>query len=173
MSPDSVGSLISEGLFGIVIGPSGTGNTALMRKVCSSDPEGILYLEVFDPRNIAQDLGTAVGMVQQPTSPIDLLLTHLSGDSYAQYHKIPSDESGLQYVHAGLEKQAIKYKAKYNRTPVLIIDGVHLVAKKNRYMFVDLVDRAKYLANARTLKIVLVSSEGIVMPLWRHLPDQD
>ena len=32
-------------------------------------------------------------------------------------------------------------------------------------MFVDLVDRAKYLANARTLKIVLVSSEGIVMPL--------
>ena len=69
-------------------------------------------------------------MVQQPTSPIDLLLTHLSGDSYAQYHKIPSDESGLQYVLAGLEKQAIKYKAEYNRTPVLIIDGVDLVAKR-------------------------------------------
>ena len=49
VSPDSVGSLISEGLFGIVIGPSGTGKTALMRKVCSSDPEGILYLEMFDP----------------------------------------------------------------------------------------------------------------------------
>ena len=65
------------GLFGVVIGPSGTGKTALIRKICSSDPKGVLYVEVFDPKYLGKDLGTEVGMVQQPTSPIDLLFTYL------------------------------------------------------------------------------------------------
>ena len=129
-----------DGLFGIVIGPSGTGNTALMRKICRSDPKGVLYFEVFDPLCLAQDLGTAVGMVQQLTSPIDLLLTYLSGDSYVQYHKVPSGELGMQYVLAGLEEQTLKYKSKHARTPVLIIDGVDLVAKENMKMYVQLID---------------------------------
>jgi archaellum biogenesis ATPase FlaH len=163
--PGAMVDLSGKGLFGIVIGPSGTGKTALVRRMCNRDPKGILYFEVFDPRCIAQDLGTVVGMVQQPTSPIDLLFMYISGNSYAQYHKIPSGELGMQYVLAGLEKQALKYKAKHDRTPVLVIDGVDLLAKRNKTMFIDLIDRAKYLANSRALRIILVSSEGSVMPL--------
>ena len=84
----------------------------------------------------------------------------------AQYHKIPKDPSGsIHYVLTRLEKQAEKYKSKHGRTPVLVIDGIDLLAKRNKEMFVDLVDRAKYLANSSTLKIILVSSEGSVMPL--------
>ena len=165
VSDDGIGEP-GLGLFGVVIGPSGTGKTALIRKICSSDPKGVLYVEVFDPNYLGKDLGTEVGMVQQPTSPIDLLFTYLSGDSYAQYHKIPKDPSGsMHYVLARLEEQAKKYKSKHGRTPVLVIDGIDLLAKRNKMLFIDLVDRAKHLANSRTLKIIFVSSEGSVIPL--------
>jgi hypothetical protein len=166
--PHSVEGLSSEGLFGIVIGPSGTGKTALVRKMCSSDPEGVLYFEVFDPRCLAQDLGTAVGMVQQPTSPIDLLFTYLSGDSCAQYHKIPSGELiGNAICPCRTRRTSAKV---HDRTPVLVIDGVDLLAKENKMLFILLFDRAKYLANSHALKIILVSSEGSVMPLFMVTP---
>ena len=41
---------------GIVIGPSGSGKTSLIRKICRSKPEGMLYVEVFAPRRLAQNL---------------------------------------------------------------------------------------------------------------------
>ena len=54
--------------------------------------------------------------------------------------KIPSGELGIQYILAGLEEQALNYKSKHARTPVLVIDGVDLVAKENMKMFVQLID---------------------------------
>ena len=40
-----------------------------------------------------------------------------------------------------------------------------MLAKRNKYAFVDVIDRAKYLANSGMLRIVFVSSEGSVLPL--------
>jgi late competence protein required for DNA uptake (superfamily II DNA/RNA helicase) len=71
----------------------------------------------------------------------------------------------MQYVLAGLEEQALKYKSKHDRTLVLVIDGagdiliiydgVDLLAKENKMLFIHLIDRAKYLANSHALKIIL------------------
>ena len=47
--------------FGVVIGPSGTGKIAMLRKVCRRRLEGVLYYEVFDPVCFAQDLGKRLG----------------------------------------------------------------------------------------------------------------
>ena len=76
-----------------------------------------------------------------------------------------SDPEGFLYFYvlAGLEEQALKYKSKHARTPVLIIDGVDLVANENTKMYVQLIDQAKYIANARALKIILVSSERLLL----------
>ena len=46
-----------------------------------------------------------------------------------------------------------------------MIDGVDLLAKDYKQVFLKVVDRAKFLSNSRTLKVILVSSEGSVMPL--------
>ena len=57
------------------------------------------------------------------------------------------------------------FKKKFERIPTFVIDGVDLIAKKDSHMFIDLVDRAKHLANSCTLQVVFVSSEGHVLPL--------
>ena len=156
---------VEDNLFGVVIGPSGTGKTALLRKMCCRDLEGILYLEICDPRYISLDLRDAVGMIQTPTWPIDLAFTYVSGDLYAQYHKIPSDYSGVTYVLQEITKHANQFKSKHGRMPALVIDGIDLVATKDETAFLDLVDRAKFFANSGIIKLVFVSSEGSVVPL--------
>ena len=57
-----------------VIGPSGMGKTAMMRKLCCRHPEGVLYYEVFNPVCFAQDLGKAAGMIQRPKGIVDFIL---------------------------------------------------------------------------------------------------
>ena len=91
-------------------------------------------------------------------------LTYLTLNSYPQYHVIPRDESAIAYVFDKIGEQAEKFKSKHGRAPVLVIDGIDLLAKKYRGVL-DVVDRAKFLSNTRTVKVILVSSEGSVMPL--------
>ena len=46
-----------------------------------------------------------------------------------------------------------------------MIDGVDLQAKDYKQVFLKVVDRVKFLSNSHTVKVILVSSEGSVMPL--------
>ena len=91
--------------FGVVIGLSGTGKTAMLRKLCCHRPEGVLYYEVFDPVCFAQNLGKTAGMIQRPKGIIDFLyLPH--PNLYPQYHMIPSDESAIAHVLDKIGEQA-------------------------------------------------------------------
>jgi hypothetical protein len=50
---------------------------------------------------------------------------------------------------------------------VLVIDAADFVAKKNTKLFLDLQNFAKVCADMGMLRVVYVSSEGIVLPLLR------
>ena len=156
--------------FGVVLGPSGTGKTTIVRRLCARYRHGIIYHEVFDPRSLKDDLAKAVGMVTEPKNLVDLLLPYVS-HNYRQYHVLPDDNDkglaglGVSYVLDEIAKAGRRFKSRHGSTPVLILDGVDLIAKLNPDAFIVLVDRAKFLANEGTLRVVLVSSEGSVMPL--------
>ena len=158
--------------FGVVLGPSGTGKTTIVRRLCARYRHGFIYHEVFDPRSLTDDLAKAVGMVTEPKNLVDLLLAYVS-HNYRQYHVLPDDNDkdkglaglGVSYVLDEIAKAGKRFKSRHGSIPVLILDGVDLIAKFNPDAFIVLVDRAKFLANEGTLRLVLVSSEGSVMPL--------
>ena len=158
--------------FGVVLGPSGTGKTTIVRRLCARYRHGIIYHEVFDPRSLKDDLAKAVGMVTEPKNLVDLLLAYVS-HNYRQYHVLPDDNDkdkglaglGVSYVLDEIAKAGRRFKSRHGSTPVLILDGADLIAKHSPDAFIMLVDRAKFLANEGTLRVVLVSSEGSVMPL--------
>ena len=115
------------------------------------------------------ELATACGLILGPQGVFDLLMSFIPGGRYVHYHQLPRElPVAVSYVLDVVAEQAQRFKAKHGFTPCLFIDGVDLLAKKDAQAFIDLVDRAKYLANNDTLKIILVSSEGsILQPLQK------
>ena len=125
--------------------------------MCRDHPNGVLYMEVFDPLSLTEELAKAVGMVVSPNNQIDLALSYIS----SHYHNLPEDPAqGVTYVLDCLAEQCGKYTEEHGCTPCLVINGVDLMAKANPEVFVHLVNHAKYLGN-----LCSISSEGSVVPL--------
>ena len=104
-----------------------------------------------------------------PKSVLDSLLRFVPGGRYVHYHQLPTTlHVAISYVLDQVVEQALHFKAKYGFSPCLFIDGVDLLGKNNPEAFIHLVDRAKYLANRDTLRLILVSSEGSILPLLQQ-----
>ena len=71
--------------------------------------------------------------------------------------------AGLAIIIRVLSQVANQYKMKYGKVPVCI-NGVDLLAKRNSVLCEALITLTKVLANAETLKLVLVSSKSTIMP---------
>lgn len=76
---------------------------------------------------------------------------------------------GINQVIGVLTKAATKYISKYGKAPVLFIDGIDILAKREEELCKTLITQAKILANGSKIKIVLISSEGTILPLMKEL----
>ena len=161
----SVRETPSMSLFGILVGPSGTGKTVAITHLCNEFPQGIMYCEVREPLAFPATLATEVGMKLGASDLFDLVLNYISTE-YALYHKIPQDSfQALNYVISTIQKSAKVFKKAYGYAPTLFIDGADLLAKNDEKIMKHLISHAKILSNEKILRIVLISSEGSVVPL--------
>ena len=125
----------------------------------------MLYYEIDVAETFSKGLGQEIGMKLSATKTFDLFLGYVS-QAYCHYHVLPEDKfAAFQRVIEVLEEAAIKYKKKYSRIPVIFIDGVDILAKYNEQLCEVLVTLAKILANNNKVRLVLISSEGTIMPL--------
>ena len=150
------------GAFGVILGPSGTGKTHATRVACNVDPSYIIYCEIYEPRVAAQELARAAGFIHEGF--LDVIFGRVGKPAY----RIPEDKKeAVSHVldTVGLRAQYLKKKEKMIFPPCFVIDGMDLITKYDAEVFKAIVDMAKFWANRRGLNIVLVSSEGHVMPL--------
>ena len=155
--------------FGVVIGPSGSGKTSAIQDMCCKYPEGALYYEIGEPDNFISALSKEIGMKTLPTTFIDLALSYVS-TSYCHYHQLlESQVAGLDMVLKVLSDVAKLYTRKSGKVPLLCINGVDVLAKRNEKLCSALISLAKLMASTNILKVVLVSSEGTIMPFLEKL----
>ena len=103
-------------------------------------------------------LSNEVGMKTSPTMVLDLFLGHISM-RYQLYHILPGKQlPGLDMVMQVLTHTASAYTKSSEKIPVLFIDGVDLLAKRNTDLCSALISLAKILANSKKIKIVLVQT---------------
>lgn len=156
--------------FGLIVGPTGTGKTVLVSDLCNQYPEGVLFYEVREPKTFASGLARAVSMKISPSNVIDLVLGYFSA-SYFMYYRLSNEtqEESMDIIFETLEAAATKFISVKGATPTLFIDGSDLLAKHERKLFEHLVSHAKRIANDGVLCVVLVSSEGSILPLIQEL----
>ena len=154
--------------FGVIIGPSGSGKTQAVRELSNNFPRGDLYYEITEPSGFVRSL-KEMGMKLKPTIFLDLVLNYIS-ESYCHYHVLPKCQlDGIDYTIGVLENAAMRYTKKYGEVPVLFVDGVDILTKRDAKLCHTLLTRVKILANGNKLKVVLVSSEGTIISLLKKL----
>ena len=156
----------SLGLVGVVFGPAGTGKSNVVRTVCRSNKEGVIYMEIGSPRQFPYHLAKACGVPVEPNW-WDAVVAKLFGPTFQTYVSLPSsDQDALALVLPIIAEGAKAYKTENESIPVLFIDGVDILAKEeDNRLYVNLVDWAKKCANEDSLRIVLVCSDSHVLVL--------
>ncbi|XP_019852082.1 PREDICTED: uncharacterized protein LOC109581991 [Amphimedon queenslandica] len=154
----------TEKKFGVILGPTGTGKTHVIREAHRWHPKGSLYFETDGVPLFAKELAEATGIRIEPTL-LSVVLSKFFPSSPG-YYPLPSDfiDSMVSVIRI-LAQRAAVFKEKHGRSPCLFIDAVDLLAKDNHAAFVKLVEIAKKLANDGNLRIIFGCSEGHVMPL--------
>ena len=76
---------------------------------------------------------------------------------------------GLDEVLGVVVNVAKSYCQKYGKVPVVCIDSIDLLAKRDKQLCETLIALAKVLANRNLLELVLKSSEGAIMPFLEVL----
>jgi hypothetical protein len=148
--------------YALVVGESGTGKSTAVRDVIRAlpTPKGAIYFTAPElVESFSSELARAVGCVPRFNS-LASVLSRRRG-------QVPQGAAAWPELRRALKAAAASFRARYARPAVLVIDAADLVAKKDPAFFRDLQDFAKGCADAGSLRVVFVSSEGAALPLMR------
>ena len=79
-----------EKQFGIIVGLTGTGKSAIVRNMCYRFPEGVIYCEVNEPRSFVQDFAEEINLKIVPSNVFDITLEKYSS-KYTMYYPLEED----------------------------------------------------------------------------------
>ena len=154
--------------YALVVGESGTGKSTAVRAAVRSlpHPKGAIYFSA--PENMVtfhSDLEEATGYFR-PFDPLASFSNWWGGQNL----NVGSSSdmlSGWAAPRKALKLAADAFRMKHGRPAVLVIDAADYIAKQEPIFFARLQDFAKVCADAGSLRIVFVSSEGVALPLMK------
>jgi ABC-type oligopeptide transport system ATPase subunit len=154
----------------VIVGENGTGKSTAVRQAVRAlgVPKGVVY---FDAPELLPEfssrLAETVGFSTDVIDPWGALRRWASRTTREETDPRLKEEpvaTWMKVKHA-LEATADAYKAKHGRPMTLVIDAADLVAKESETFFGRLQEFAKKCADKKTMSVVFVSSEGVVLPL--------
>ena len=144
--------------FGIIIGPPGSGKTAVIRKLCNEYPRGSLYLEATNTE-VPEELAKAIGfprMVDAPT--MEESMFSFINSIFHYRVTLPQDRKvALEHVLEILRERSSlssDYWSPGDRVR-LIIDGCDFIAKYQPELYKCLLDQAKVVVNEKAFNTIL------------------
>jgi hypothetical protein len=153
----------------LVVGGSGTGKSTAVRSALRSLPwpAGAVYYScpALASSSFSAGLASASGYFR----PFDPLASFYEwwGGQVLQEGGGAAGDALWGVLYAQLQVAAAAYQARHGRPAVLVLDAADYVAKLQPELFHSLQSFAKECADGGALRMVLVSSEGVALPLMR------
>ena len=92
-------------------------------------PQGVIYVEITEPKSLPEQLAFKMGMRLGPTDVVDVFLGYLSS-GYKHYYELPPDPLiAFDFVIETFKGAARRYKAKSGNILTIFIGGIDLLAK--------------------------------------------
>ena len=99
---------LNDKQFGVIVGPTGTGKTEIVRTMCNKIPEGVLYHEVVESKSFTENLARELNMKIAPSNFLDIVLGYFS-TIYTMYYSLPVDRvKALDVIIEELKSAALK-----------------------------------------------------------------
>lgn len=152
--------------FGVMVGPTGMGKTSIVRQQCHKFPMGVLYYKIVEPKTFTTRLADELDMKISSPNIFDLILSYFSSTFALHYAIHMNQADALDVVMDVLRSASLRLPWQ---NPTLFMDGADLLSKTEKDTFIRLLIPAKALANEGILTIVLVSSEGSVVPVIQEV----
>ena len=151
----------------VIVGENGTGKSTAIRKMISTLDCGAVYfncpetassfsirlLRTIGYRPSIDFIGGVLRRVEMKTKEEGIV--DLNSEPYSTWILVSSM----------LIKVGTKFRTKYNRPMVLVIDSADVLAKTNPQFLGTIQDFAKNCADMGILRVVFVSSDGSALPL--------
>ncbi|CUS11263.1 unnamed protein product [Tuber aestivum] len=159
----SISSLLQpafdHGQYGMIIGNHGTGKTTLVRGVAHQHA-GILYVDIqpsgITEQEFAETVAKALHFFPRSRVWFNMILSELG----IVTHDVEDKRTYLVQVFDEFTRQAMRYRKKTNRPPVLVLDNINLLAAGNPGLLNILQDIAKDAADDGLFITIFVASEG-------------
>ncbi|RUS15768.1 P-loop containing nucleoside triphosphate hydrolase protein [Endogone sp. FLAS-F59071] len=137
----------------LVVGEQGTGKTTAITQAANKVGAGIVYIQGFDNlETFSNAFADALGWKYE-----------IAGKN--GFFQDPNDK--FDHAMAAFRRSAAKYKAKYNKPAVLILDDISKLAKNHPNVIEKLQDIAKVVADKKEFTIVFVTSEDTIPTLMK------
>ena len=158
------------GVFVALTNRTFAGKSTAVRKaiVGLKKPKGVVY---FLPPTLLSGFSSALADAlgyRRPVAWADRVVRLFTGETKEQAGMPPTTSEPHATWHAlepCIVKAAELYTSKHGVPPVLVLDGMDLVAKENPEFFVTMQNFAKKCADTGTLSVMLVFSDGRALPL--------
>lgn len=157
--------------YAVIVGPSGTGNSTAVRKLmrAAASEGGIAYFSAPElVADFSRGLADALGF-REPIVLGEILrrlfVTRETKEVAAAPPLHDEPRASWSRLSRVLTAAAARYKVKHGTAPTLVLDAMDLVAKDDPAFFLVLQNFAKASADAGTLRVVFVFSDGAALPL--------
>ncbi len=144
-------------------------STAVRKAVMGLEkPKGVVYfLSPTLLSGFSSALADTLGY-RRPVAWADCVVRLFTGETKEQAGVPPTTSephATWQALEPCIVKSAELYTSKHGVPPVLVLDGMDLVAKEDPAFFVKMQDFAKKSADTGTLSVMFVFSDGRALPL--------
>ena len=101
------------------MGPTGTGKSSIVRRMCNKYPERVLYCEAVETKTFTTKLAKELNMKIAPSSILDIILAYFT-TTYTLHYTLPVDQAEAFYIIIASLGNTVQYMVESQHYSLMV-----------------------------------------------------